>query len=479
MASGRVRVRFAPSPTGYFHVGGARSALFNWLVAKQAGGDFVLRIEDTDAARNRQEWTDGIISALDWIGIIPGEYEGPIMQSSRADRHAAAAAELFAAGRAYYCDCTREDIVGRAGSEQAAARGYDGYCRDRGLTAGPGRALRFRTPDEGTTTVVDVIRGKPEFQNSTIEDFVIARGDGSAVFLLANVVDDLDQGITHVIRGEEHLPNTPKQQMLWEALGAPEPPVWAHVPVLVNEKRQKLSKRRDKVALESYREEGYLADAMKNYLMLLGWAPPGGEEIVPWSTIEETFRLEDVKPSPAFFDETKLRAFNGEYIRKLSPDEFVAACQPWLTGPTASPPWPPQRYDPAAFDRLARQADAQSRVFVLGEIVEMVDFLFLEEPVRDEAAWAKAMGKGPAAEVLADAIREFATVEWTAQALKETLTAIGERHGQKLGKAQAPVRVAVTGRTVGLPLFESLEVLGREETIRRLRAAADRLPVTT
>ncbi|ABW11122.1 glutamyl-tRNA synthetase [Parafrankia sp. EAN1pec] len=493
MSTGRVRVRFAPSPTGIFHVGGARSALFNWLVAKGAGGDFVLRVEDTDASRNRPEWTEGIISALDWLGISPGGYEGPVFQSERAGRHAEAAAGLFAAGRAYYCGCTRDELAARTGNAQ---HGYDGFCRERGLGPGPGRALRFRTPDEGTTVVLDVIRGTPEFPNDTIEDFVIARADGSAVFLLANVVDDLDMGITHVVRGEEHLSNTPKQQLLWAALGTP-PPVWAHVPVIVNEKRQKLSKRRDKVALESYRAEGYLAAAMCNYLMLLGWAPPGDEEIVPFETIEASFRLEDVKPSPAFFDEKKLRAFNGEYIRALSVDEFVAACEPWLvpaadvpaavdapaaagTGDGAAgvttavpaPPWSPERFSAEVFAAVAPLA--QSRVAVLSEIVPMVDFLFLPEAPTDEAAWAKTM-KGPALDLLTEAAEAYEKVAWDHDVLRETLIEVGERHGLKLGKAQAPVRVAVTGRTVGLPLFESLEILGREETLRRLRAAVERL----
>nr|MDT0664608.1 glutamate--tRNA ligase family protein [Micromonospora sp. DSM 115978] len=300
------------------------------------------------------EWVDGIISALDWLGISPGGYEGPVMQSSRAGRHTEAAGSLHAAGLAYYCDCTRDALTARTGSAQ---RGYDGFCRERGLEPGPGRALRFRTPDEGTTVVVDVIRGRPEFPNDTIEDFVIARADGSALFILANVVDDIDMGITHDIRVEEHLSNTPKAQLLWGALGAGEPPVWAHVPVIVNEKRQKLSKRRDKVALEAYRDEGYLSDAMRNYLMLLGWAPPGDDEIVPWETIEATFALEDVKPSPAFFDEKKLRAFNGEYVRALSVEEFVAACEPWVRAEAA--PWPADAFDPAVFAELA--ALAQSR----------------------------------------------------------------------------------------------------------------------
>ncbi|GAB1645771.1 glutamate--tRNA ligase [Krasilnikovia sp. MM14-A1259] len=466
-----VRVRFAPSPTGMFHVGSARSALQNWIVAQQSGGVFVLRIEDTDAARNHPQWTEGILTALEWIGIAQGAYEGPLFQSSYAAEHSAAAARLLAEGKAYYCDCTRDDAVARTGNKHT---GYDGFCRDRGLGPGEGRALRFRTPDEGETVVVDLVRGEPTFENKLIEDFVIARSDGSAVFLLANVVDDMTMGITHVVRAEEHLPNTPKQQLLWEALGV-KPPVWAHVPVIVNEKRQKLSKRRDKVALEAYRDEGYLADAMRNYLMLLGWAPSGDREIVPWSVIEQEFRLEDVNHSPAFFDVKKLRAFNGEYIRALSAQDFAAACGPWLYGTQTipAPPWRPEAFDPAVFAAVAPLA--QTRIAVLGEIVEYVDFLFLDEPPVDDASWAKAMKEG-AADILDAAAQAFGALDsWTAEPLKAALESVGEQRGLKLGKTQAPIRVAVTGRTVGLPLFESLEALGRERTLARLAAARTRL----
>ena len=470
--SSPIRVRFAPSPTGMFHVGSARSTLFNWAVAKQSGGIFVLRVEDTDAARNRPEWTDGILSAMASLGVHEGDptFEGPYFQSANRGLHEEAAARLFAAGRAYYCDCTRDDVKARTGSEHA---GYDGLCRDRGLAYEPGRALRFRTPDEGETAVVDVIRGNPTFPNSAIEDFVIARGDGSPVFLLANVVDDLDERITHVIRGEEHLPNTPKQQLLWEALGA-EPPVWAHLPVLVNEKRQKLSKRRDKVALEDFFAEGILPEAMVNYLMLLGWAPGNDEEILPFDELVSRFRLDEVNSAPAFFDIKKLTAFNGEYVRALPVGEFAAACAPWLVAPAA--PWSPEAFDQATFDAVAPLA--QTRVALLSEITKNVDFLFLDAPVDDEASWAKAM-KPPAAELLAEVREAFATLEpWEAEPLKETVTTVGEAHGLKLGKAQAPVRVAVTGRTIGLPLFESLAVLGRERTLVRVGAAITRLAST-
>ncbi len=459
-------MRFAPSPTGMFHVGSARSVLFNWAFALREHGTLVLRIEDTDAARNRPEWIDGIVSAMAWIGIDGSQYEGPFLQSDNEPKHTAAGQRLYEQGRAYYCDCTRDDVIARTGDQH---RGYDGYCRDRGLAPGPGRALRFRAPDEGATVVEDLIRGTTVFENSSIEDFVLARGDGSVLFLLANVVDDIDHRITHVIRGEEHLSNAPKQQLLFGALGQ-QPPVWAHLPVLVNEKRQKLSKRRDKVALEGFRDEGYLATAMRNYLMLLGWAPRDGREIVPWDEMVAEFRIEDVNPSPAFFDVKKLRAFNGDYIRALSPAEFTQACQPWLEPPSA--PWPPERFDPKVFAELAPLA--QTRVAVLPEITAMVDFAFLSDPATDEASWAKAM-REPAAELLAAAAAAYADAPWHADALRERLQAVGASFGLSLGKAQAPVRVAVTGRTVGLPLFESLQVLGREETLRRIAAARERV----
>jgi glutamyl-tRNA synthetase len=462
-----IRVRFAPSPTGLVHVGGARTALYNWAVAEQSGGTLVLRIEDTDQERNRPEWIEGIIDALDWLGLHPGTYEGPYFQSQRANRHQEAARQLYESGRAYYCDCTREQVVERTGNPH---RGYDGFCRDRGLEPGPGRALRFRTPDEGETVVLDVIRGTPTFPNAALEDFVIARGDGSALYMLAVVVDDVDMCITHVIRGEEHLPNTPKQQMLWEALGA-RPPVWAHVPVLVNERRQKLSKRRDKVGLEDYRREGYLPEAMRNYLMLLGWSPPSGQEIMSWPEMVRAFRLEQVQPSPAFFDVGKLRAFNGTYLRALSPEEFAAACGPWLEAPSV--PWPPQRFDPELF--AAAGPLVQTRVAVLSEVPALVDFLFLEAPLIDEAAWATAMREpGPA--IIRDTVTAYDQLsEWEPQALRDRLTAVGLAHGRKLAAAQAPVRVAVTGRLVGLPLFESLALLGKPATMARLHAAQARL----
>ena len=453
------RYRFAPSPTGFFHVGGARTALFNWALARSTGGTFVLRIEDTDEARNRPEWTQGIIDALAWIGISADDphFEGPLFQSEYMEAHLAAADRLVAEGHAYYCDMTPEQIQERAKAE--GGTGYGGWSRDLGLGQAPGNVLRFRVP-EGTTVVRDQVRGDVEFDNSTIEDFVLVRGNGTPVFLLANVVDDLSMGITNVVRAEEHLPNTPKQQMIWAALGH-EPPVWAHVPVLVNEQRKKLSKRRDKVALEQYREEGYLADAMVNYLMTLGWSP-GEQEIQPWSAMEPAFRLEDVNLSPAFFDLKKLAAFNGEYIRMLSVEELVAAVDPWL----------PAEWDRARFAEMAPHI--QPRLVTLADAPGVVDFLFLPEPEFDEASWDKTMTTEYAMPLLDDTIAAYETCDWTAEGTKTALEAVMERYELKLGKAQAPVRVAVTGRTVGPPLFEALEVMGREETLRRLRVARTR-----
>ena len=311
-----------------------------------------------------------------------------------------------------------------------------------------------------TTVVHDVVRGDVEFDHDAIEDFVLLRGNGTPVFVLANVVDDIEMGITHVVRGDEHLPNTPKQQLLWQALGH-EPPVWAHVPVLVNEARKKLSKRRDKVALEQYRDEGYVADAMVNYLMTLGWAPKGDTEIVPWERIEEEFRLEDVTHSPAFFDLKKLAAFNGEYIRAMSAEEFVAACDPWIPDGwddrAASPRIAPLLQSAR---RHARRRRADGRV-----------------PVRRRAGDRRGVvGQGDEARLGGEAARRGhrhvrARRRGSTTPCTREWKRIADELGVKYRLADGPVRVAVSGRSVGPPLFESLELLGRDETLRRLRSA--------
>jgi len=449
-------------------VGGARTALYNWLLALKNNGTFVLRIEDTDESRNQPQWTQGIIDALAWIGIDSNDphFEGPYFQSTNAEAHVAAAHKLFAAGHAYYCDLTTEQIQERA--KAAGLNGYHGYSRDRGLAAGPGHVLRFKVPP-GKTIVHDTVRGEVEFDNSTIEDFVLLRGNGTPVFLIANVVDDMTMNITHVVRAEEHLPNTPKQQMLWDALGVT-PPVWAHVPVLVNEQRKKLSKRRDKVAVEQYREEGILPEAMVNYLMTLGWAPIGDTEIVPWEQIVQEFSLESVNHSPAFFDIKKLQAFNGEYIRKMSLADFVDAANNILTSAAAT--WPAERYKPEVFAAMAPLV--QTRVAVMAEVVDMVDFLFMAEPPIDDAAFTKAFSADFAIPTLTQIATAFETIEWNAESIKQAVEAVGTEHEVKLGKLQGPLRIAITGRSVGPPLFEPIELLGREESLRRIRAALSR-----
>ena len=468
MSTATPRYRFAPSPTGYFHVGGARTALYNWLLALKNNGTFVLRIEDTDESRNEPQWTQGIIDALAWIGIDSNDphFEGPYFQSTYAAEHVAAAQRLFDSGNAYYCDLTSEQIQERA--KAAGLNGYDGYSRDRGLAPGPGHVLRFKVP-AGKTIVHDTVRGEVEFENSTIEDFVLLRGNGTPVFLLANVVDDITMNISHVLRAEEHLPNTPKQQMLWNALGVT-PPVWAHVPVLVNEQRKKLSKRRDKVAVEQYREEGILPQAMVNYLMTLGWAPHGDTEIVPWQQIVEQFALESVNHSPAFFDIKKLQSFNGEYIRMMPLEDFITAAEVILTSSAA--PWPADRYKPELFRAMA--ALVQTRVAVMAEVCALVDFLFLAEPPIDDAAFAKSFGADFAVPTLIEIAAAFETVEWNAESLKVAVETVGTKHDVKLGKLQGPLRIAISGRSVGPPLFEPIELLGREESLRRIKSALAR-----
>jgi glutamyl-tRNA synthetase len=475
------RVRIAPSPTGFFHVGTARTALFNWLFAKQHSGTFLLRIEDTDEERNREEWVGGITDALEWLGLPPDD--PPVRQSQFAGAHRAAADGLLAAGALYGCDCTREAIDDRL--KGTGRTGYDGHCRDRGLTRGPGVALRFRTPDEGVTLVRDVILGDVEFPNDAIEDFVVERSNGSVLFALSNLVDDRSMAITHVIRGPEHLANTPKQLLLAEALDRVEgtsvpPPVFATVPLLVNEQRKKLSKRRDPVSLESYRDQGYLAAAMVNFLGLLGWSPRSDEEMVDVATMLAQFALEDVNHSPAFFDVKKLSHLNGQYVRALDLDAFVEACRPWIApregewSPQGkAPPWPRDRFDEGRFRSIAPLV--QERVATLGEVPAMVDFLFLGEAPIDPVSFDKAIRSQPdAMAVLADALAALEMSDFDAETLHAVLVDVGERHGLALRRAQAPVRVALTGRTIGPPLFESMVILGRDEVTRRIAAALRR-----
>lgn len=444
--------------------------LFNWLHARQTGGEMLLRIEDTDVERNRPELTDNILEMIQWLGL--GWDGEPFHQSDQQGEHRTAADKLEAAGRAYWCDCTAEQVQARA-KERGGPPGYDGHCRDRGLGPGPGTALRFRTPDEGTTSFDDLVRGTVSFDNRSLEDFVIVRSSGVPTFLLANLVDDVAMGITHVVRGEEHVNGTPKYLLLGEALGLDHRPTFAHLPVLVNEKRQKLSKRRDSVSVATFRDEGYLPEAMVNYLALLGWGPGDGVEIRPLGEIVERFRLEDVTPSPAFFDVRKLQHFNAEYIRALDDDEFVARSRPFLAHGEATE---------AVLSPIAGLV--KERVRLLTEVEPMVDFLRDPEVTIDEESWRKGVDKlGERAAAMLDATLErLADCDWERDpieaALRDAAVAggfVNAEGGPQMSKAQAPVRVAVTGRGVGPPLYESLVVLGRSRTLERLRAARSRL----
>jgi glutamyl-tRNA synthetase len=449
--------------------------LFNWLIARQTGGEVLLRIEDTDAERNRPELTDNILEMITWLGL---DWDGaPYHQNQRFPLYQDAAEKLLAAGCAYWCDCTSEQVQARA-KERGGPPGYDGHCRTRDVqpqrdAAVPGVALRFRTPDDGTTVVEDVVRGTVRFDNAVLEDFVLLRSDGSPTFLLANLVDDADLGITHVVRGEEHLNGTPKYLLLGEALGLGHRPVFAHLPVLVNEQRKKLSKRRDAVSVADFRDQGYLPEAMVNYLALLGWGPRDGMEIRPLQEIIDLFRLEDVTSSPAFFDLRKLQHFNATYIRALDGPTFVERSRPYLT------------HGEDTVRVLAPLAElVRDRVRLLTEVEPMVDFLREDQVVIDEAAWQKGVGKlGDRAAVMLDAaIERLATCDWERDAIEAALKSAAEQAGivnaegqSQMSKAQAPVRLAVTGRSVGPPLYESLVVLGRERTLDRLRSARVRI----
>jgi glutamyl-tRNA synthetase len=304
-----------------------------------------------------------------------------------------------------------------------------------------------------------------------MEDFVVAKSDGSPLFVLANVVDDIDMGITHVIRGEDLLPSTPKAILIWEALQgeAAKLPIFAHLPMLVNEKRQKLSKRRDPVALESYRLKGYLPEAFCNYLALLGWSHPSGKELMGIDEIISAFSLEGVNHSPAFFDVVKMTHINGEYIRSMAVDDFIDISSKWLV--EAEAPW--DRFDMSTYTRIADLI--QERVATLSEIIPMIDFFMLDMPGYDSDAVNTLIGNAEAIHILKEAAETFSKCEWETEILHEQTAAIGERYGLKLSKAQAPIRIAVTGKRVGPPLFESMHILGRDAVIKRLQALLSRL----
>lgn len=494
MANGHIgtdkhcRVRFCPSPTGNPHVGLVRTALFNWAFARHSGGTMVFRIEDTDAARDSEESYDQLLDSMRWLGLdwdegpeIGGPH-APYRQSRRMDLYRDAAEKLLAAGHAYHCYCTTEELDARREAARAAGRpsGYDGHCRDltaeqRAAYEAEGRTsiVRFRMPDE-PITFTDLVRGELTFTPENVPDYGIVRANGAPLYTLVNPVDDALMEITHVLRGEDLLSSTPRQVALYKALIelgiAKEIPAFGHLPYVMGEGNKKLSKRDPQASLNLYRERGFLPEGLLNYLSLLGWSLAADRDIFSMEEMVAAFDIADVNANPARFDLKKAEAINADHIRQLDVKTFIEACGPWLKAPHAS--WAPESFDATAFEALAPLA--QTRVTVLSDITANVDFLFLAEPVEDEASWAKAMKPGADA-LLATARTKIAEADWNAEALKNAVLAAGEEHGLKLGKAQAPVRVSVTGRTVGLPLFESLEILGRERTLSRIDAALAKL----
>ncbi|MFF6990317.1 glutamate--tRNA ligase [Streptomyces sp. NPDC010273] len=489
MASAPVRVRFCPSPTGNPHVGLVRTALFNWAFAKHHQGTLVFRIEDTDAARDSEESYNQLLDSLRWLGFDwdegpeVGGPHAPYRQSQRMDIYKDVARRLQDAGRAYPCYCSTAELDARRDAARAAGRpsGYDGHCRD--LTAeqkaayeAEGRTpiIRFRMPDE-TITFTDLVRGELTFTAENVPDYGIVRANGAPLYTLVNPVDDALMEITHVLRGEDLLSSTPRQIALYKALIdlgiAKEIPSFGHLPYVMGEGNKKLSKRDPESSLNLYRERGFLPEGLLNYLSLLGWSLAADRDVFSMDEMVAAFEISDVNPNPARFDLKKCEAINADHIRLLDVKDFTERCAPWLKAPFA--PWVPEDFDEAKWQAVAPHA--QTRVKVLSEITDNVDFLFLAEPVEDEASWAKAMKEGSDA-LLRTAREKLESADWnSAESLKEAVLAAGEAHGLKLGKAQAPVRVAVTGRTVGLPLFESLEILGKEKTLARIDAALAKL----
>jgi glutamyl-tRNA synthetase len=442
-----MRVRFAPSPTGALHIGGARTALYNWLLARGRDGVFVLRIEDTDRERSTPENVEQILDALSWLKLDWDE--GPIFQSQRAERHAEALAQLLGTGHAYRSTATAEDV--RAYKERHGAdRGFRGEPEDEG-------AVRLRVPDDGETVVDDVIRGQARFPNANMDDPVIARADGSVLYNFAVAVDDLDAEITDVVRGEDHLSNTPKQLLVFEALGA-DPPRYAHLPLLLGPDGRKLSKRHGAASVQELRGAGYLPEAVDNYIALLGAGFASDEEIFSLDELAERFRIDRVSKNPAVFDERKLRHMNGIYLRRLGLDELTRRLEQFTTRTGLRP----------------AVAIAAEKIQTLAEFWPLVAFLF-ETPVDDPAAFERVIAADRGIDTL-QAVREAlaAAEPFTLETVEQALRDVVERRGAKPGQVFQPVRVAIAGTTVSPGIFESVALLGRDETLARIDRALDR-----
>jgi glutamyl-tRNA synthetase len=469
-----VRVRYSPAPTGEIHVGNAGTALFNWLYARHVGGVFVLRIEDTDRARTTDEAIAGVQDTLRWLGLDWDE--GPVLQSGRAQLYRDAVDRLLADAHAYECYCTQEELDARNAAARAAGRppGYDGHCRDltaeqREAFAAEGRpsVVRFRTPDSGTSRFHDVIRGDVEVDWSLIHDFVILRSDGTPLFFLANAVDDIEMQITHVIRGEDLLDTTHRVLAIRAALGGGPQPVYAHLPLILAADRTKLSKRHGADAVEEFRAQGYLHEALVNYLALLRWAPSDDREILSLDELASEFRLERVTHASAIFDLKKLEWVNGQWIRRLDLDELVRRVEPDARARFGG------RFDSGVFRQAV--ALAQERAVTTLQLVEQTDFLFVDE---DEFAigpesWDRLVSSERVTEVFDAVIAHLRACEWTVDAI--ALQPVIDQLGMKPRKAMPALYAAVEGRAQGLPLFDSIWLLGRDRALRRLQAARDRL----
>jgi len=447
-----IRLRFAPSPTGALHIGGARTALYNWLAARHDDGSLVLRIEDTDRERSTEQNVEQILDALRWLQLDWDE--GPLSQAARSDRHAVALRRLLDSGAAYRDPATAKDVEAWKAA-RGADRGYRGEPSEE-----PGAAIRLRVPDDGETVVEDLIRGPVRFPNRSYDDFVIARGDGSVLYNFAVAVDDAEMEITDVVRGDDHLSNTPKQLLVLEALGV-EPPHYAHLPLLHGPDGRKLSKRHGAASVQELREAGYLPAAVRNYLALLGWGADDDATLIPTDELIERFHVADVGRAAAIFDERKLRWVNGRYMREMPLEEYTQAVARHL------------RREPDDRLRVACRI-VQEKAQTLAEVWPLIRFLF-EPPVDDEKAWRKTMKEG-ALEALEAAREALAAADgFDAAAVEAALSPLPERLGQKPGHVYQPVRVAITGGTVSPGIFESLAALGRDESLRRIDAAVVRL----
>ena len=457
-----VRVRFAPSPTGHLHVGGARTALFNWLFARHHGGRFILRIEDTDRSRSTDANIDLIVDALRWLELDWDE--GPpaagYRQTERFELYRAHAERLVAAGRAYYCDCPPAQLEAERKAAEARKETfrYSGRCRERGLAAG---ALRLRIPAAGATVVQDLINGPVEFDHRQLDDWILVRTDGTPTYNFCAVVDDVDMRISHVIRGNDHLSNTPKQVLCYEALGYPVP-AFAHVSLILGPDRGRLSKRHGATSVQAYREQGILPEAMVNYLVRLGWSH-GDQEIFTRAELIERFDIKDVSASGAVFDQTKLEWLSQEYIKRSDEARLAALVRPFLAEAGLTAP------DDA---RLAAMLETlRERAKTLREMVEVGRFYFERPAGYDDAARAKLFTPA-GTERLGMLIKRLQAVEpFTAAALEALYRELVAAMGLKLVDLAQLTRLAVTGRTASPPLFDVLALLGREEVLARLRTA--------